>query len=86
MKNLKLLSKKLLLIIFILFTSFKSYSSDKPVDIWNLNEKNKEQNSDSSLPINQSNNSIGEISIYKNVSSNETSGVVEDTFLSSKMI
>ena len=41
MKNLKLLSKKFLFIIFILFTSFKSHSSDKPVDIWNINEEKK---------------------------------------------
>ena len=86
MKNLKLLSKKLLFIIFILFTSFKSHSSDKPIDIWNLNEKNKDQNSESSLPIDQNNNSISEISIYKNVSDEQTSGVVQDTSLSSKKI
>ncbi len=86
MKNLKLLSKKLLFIIFILFTSFKSHSSDKPIDIWNLNEKNKDQNSESSLPIDQNNNSISEISIYKNVSDEQTPGVVQDTSLSSKKI
>ena len=39
MKNLKLLSKKLLVITLILFASFKVYSSDKPVDIWKENEK-----------------------------------------------
>ena len=51
MKNLKLLSKKLLLIIFILFIPFKSYSSDKPIDIWNLNEKKNDQNSESNVTI-----------------------------------
>ena len=49
MKNSKLLSKKLLLITFILFTSFKSYSSDKPVDIWNVNEEKKDQNSETNF-------------------------------------
>ena len=46
MKNLKLLSKKLLLITIVLFTSIKSYSSDKPVDIWNVDKEKKDQNSD----------------------------------------
>jgi len=86
MKNLRLLSKKFLLIIFILLTSFNSHSSDKPIDIWNLNEENKDQNSESISLIDQSNNSINETSIYKNVSNNENLGVVQDTFLSSKKI
>ena len=86
MKNLRLLSKKFLLIIFILLTSFKSHSSDKPIDIWNLNEVNKDQNSESISPIDQNNNSITETSIYKNVSNNENLGVVQDTFLSSEKI
>ena len=86
MKNLKLLSKKLLVITIVLFTSIKSYSSDKPVDIWNLNQEKKDQNSDSSLPINEGNNSNSEISIYKKVTNNEALSIVEDTSLDSKKI
>ena len=86
MKNLKLLSKKSLLIVFILLTSFKSHSSDKPIDIWNLSENNKDQNSESSLPINQSINSISEINIYKNETNDENLDIVQDTSLSSKKI
>ena len=86
MKNSKLLSKKLLLITFVLLISFKSHSSDKPVDIWKLNKENNNQNSDSSLPINEGNNSNSEISIYKKVTNNEALSIVEDTSLDSKKI
>ena len=86
MKNSKLLSKKLLLITFVLLISFKSHSSDKPVDIWKLNKENNNQNSDSSLPINEGNNSHSEISIYKKVTNNEALSIVEDTSLDSKKI
>ena len=65
MKNLKLLSKKFLLIIIVLFTSINSYSSDKPVDIWNVNEEKKDQNSELSLPIYESENSNSETGVYK---------------------
>ena len=86
MKNLKLLSKKLLLIIFILFIPFKSYSSDKPIDIWKLNEKKNDQNSESNVTIDTINDSSKEISIYKKNSNDETLDIVEDTNLKSKKI
>ena len=86
MKNLKLLSKKLLLIIFILFIPFKSYSSDKPIDIWNLNEKKNDQNSESNESIDTINDSSKEISIYNKKSNDETLDIVEDTSLNSKNI
>ena len=86
MKNLKLLSKKLLLIIFILFIPFKSYSSDKPIDIWNLNEKKNDQNSESNETIDTINDSSKEISIYNKKSNDETLDIVEDTSLNSKNI
>ena len=86
MKNLKLLSKKLLLIIFILFIPFKSYSSDKPIDIWNLNEKKNDQNSESNETIDTINDSSKEISIYNKKSNDETLDIVEDTSLDSKNI
>ena len=86
MKNLKLLSKKLLLIIFILLIPVKSYSSDKPIDIWNLNEKKNDQNSESNETIDTINDSSKEISIYNKKSNDETLDIVEDTSLNSKNI
>ena len=86
MKNLKLLSKKLLLITIVLFTSIKSYSSDKPVDIWNVDEEKKDQNSETNLQINESNNSFSEINIYKKDSKNKTLSIIQDTSLNSKNI
>ena len=86
MKNLKLLSKNFLLITFVLFISFNSHSSDKPIDIWNLNEKKNDQNSEPNLPSNKINNSLEEISIYNKKSNDETLEIVQDTSLSSKKI
>ena len=86
MKSLKLLSKKFVIIIFILFTSFNSHSSDKPIDIWNMDVEKKSQNSQSSIPVDKINNSSSEISIYKKDSSDETLGIIQDTSLDSKMI
>ena len=79
MKNSKLLSKKLLLITFVLLISFKSHSSDKPVDIWKVNKENNNQNSDTSLPVNEANNSNSEISIYEKVPNlSETKIILKD--------
>ena len=85
MKNLKLLSKKLLLIIIVLFTSIKSYSSDKPVDIWNVDEEKKDQNSETNLLIDES-NSFSEINIYPKDSKSKTLSIIQDTSLNSKNI
>ncbi len=86
MKNLKLLSKKLLIITFILFASFKVHSSDKPVDIWKENEKKSDQNSVSNLPTDESNNLSSEVGIYNKKSNDETLDIVEDISLISKKI
>ena len=86
MKNLKLLNKRLLLIIFILLISFSSQSSDKPIDIWNLNEKENNQNSEPNLSIDEINSSSKEISIYNKKSNDETLAIVQDASLSSKKI
>ena len=86
MKNSKLLSKKLLLVIFILFTSFKAHSSDKPVDIWKFNEKKSDLNPESNLPIDESNNLSSEISIFNKKSNDETLGIIQDSSLNSKKI
>ena len=86
MKNLKLLNKRLILIIFILLISFSSQSSDKPIDIWNLNEKENNQNSEPNLSIDEINSSSKEISIYNKKSNDETLAIVQDASLSSKKI
>ena len=85
MKNLKSLSKKFLFIILILSTSFKSHSSDKPIDIWKVNEEKNNQNSETTLSIDGENNPLKEISIYKKESSDETLSIFQDTSLNSKM-
>ncbi len=85
MKNLKSLSKKFLFIILILSTSFKSHSSDKPIDIWKVNEEKNNQNSETTLSIDGNNNSLKEIIIYKKESSDETLSIFQDTSLNSKM-
>ena len=85
MKNSKSLSKKFIFIILILFTSFKSHSSDKPIDIWKANEEKNNQNSETTLSIDGENNSLKEISIYKKESSNENLSIFQDTTLNSKM-
>ncbi len=86
MKNSKLLSKKLLLITFILFTSFKVYSSDKPVDIWKENQKKNDQSLESNSPIDENNNLSSEISIYNKKSNDEDLDIVQDISLNSKNI
>ncbi len=85
MKNLKSLSKKFLFISLILSTSFKSHSSDKPIDIWKVNEEKNNQNSEKTLSIDGENNPLKEISIYKKESSDETLSIFQDTSLNSKM-
>ena len=44
MKILRLLNKKYFSIILILFLSINVYAEDKPVDIWNIEEKEKIEN------------------------------------------
>ena len=49
MKILRLLSKKYLSFFLILFLCVKSFADDKPVDIWNINEDKKKEESSSTL-------------------------------------
>ena len=62
MRILKLLNNKFFLAIFILF-SFYSYAEEEPVDIWNIDKENIEQNSLKETADNQIN--TNEISIYE---------------------
>ena len=43
MKNLKSLSKKLFLISFTFFFIFNTFAEDKPSDIWNITEQQKQE-------------------------------------------
>ena len=86
MKNSELLNRKFLLIIFLLFTSSKSLSADKPIDIWKLNEKQNNQNSVSGLSTGENNNSLGKTNIYKIEKNNETFNIIQDSTLNSRNI
>ena len=55
MKILRLLNKKNLLIIFILFFSVTVFAEDQPVDIWNLEDKMIEEQSISDENIKNNN-------------------------------
>ena len=68
MKNLKSLSKKLFLISFTFLFIFNSFAEDKPSDIWNITEQQKQETINTKEPsqdINESGNKILENSIYK---------------------
>ena len=53
MKISKLLNKKYLPIIFFLLLGLSSYAEDNPVDIWNTDKENTEDNSQTDLQINE---------------------------------
>ncbi len=46
MKILRLLNKKIFLIFFIILFKFASYAEDQPVDIWDLDKKELDKNSE----------------------------------------
>ena len=89
MKISKLLSKKYFSILLILFLNLNSYAEDKPVDIWNINEKEiKEElptNNSSDINQNQTNNNL-ETDIYKMQSNNQIDEIQLDKSLISKEI
>ena len=60
MKILRLLSKKIFTIIFVLFFGLTSYAEDSAVDIWNIDIKKKENNSSN---LNSSNFNISEADV-----------------------
>ena len=68
MKNLKLLNKKLFLISFIFIFISNTLAEDKPSDIWNITEQQKQETINTKEPtqdINETGNKILENSIYK---------------------
>ncbi len=85
MKTLKLLNRKYLLIIFInFFLCFGINAEDEPIDIWNVDIEEKEQElSNDSVTVNDD-DQISETSIYDLQSSNQIDTVEVDSNLNSK--
>ncbi len=89
MKILRLLNKKYISFILILFLFTKSFADEKPVDIWNLNENQKKEKSITNLSIGENkqiNNEVTESSIYKMQTSKQPEEIELDTSLVSQEI
>ena len=89
MKILKLLNKKYLSLILILFLCTKSFADDKPVDIWNINEDQKNEKSSSDLSTNENKEEISEpseSSIYKMQTQKQSEEIELDKTLTSQEI
>ena len=85
MKTLKLLNRKYLLIIFInFFLCLGVNAEDQPIDIWNIDKKEKEQESLNDSSYINDNNQISEPSIYDLQSNNQKETVEVDSTLNSK--
>ncbi len=88
MKILKLLNKKHLSIIFIIFFyTLNINAEDKPIDIWNIEKKNIEENTSSNiLEVENLEEQVPKSNIYEMQSQNEINSVQVDSSLSSKKI
>jgi len=89
MKISKLLNKKYLPIIFFLLLGLSSYAEDNPVDIWNTDKENTEDNSQTDLQINEvENDTIKKIepSIYSMQSEKEENIIQLDSNLGPNQI
>ncbi len=85
MKTLKSLNRKYLLIIFINFLlCFGVNAEDQPIDIWNVDKKEKEKESLNDSLILNDNNQVSEPSIYDLQSNNLIDNVEVDSTLNSK--
>ena len=89
MKILKSLNKKNLSIFFILCFSSIANAEDKPVDIWNIEKKNLENNSTQNEIVNNQSNEIKKNSvsdIYKMQSQKQTELIELDQSLTTESI
>ncbi len=87
MKTLKLLNKKTFFIIFFLILSFKAYSDDKPVDIWNIDKKEIDSSvEDSSNENDQNSQEVKESEIYKLQTQKQIESIDLDNSLNSQKI
>ena len=55
MKTLRLLNKRYFSIILVLFIGFNVFAEEQPVDIWNIDKKEIENNSSISTSNNENN-------------------------------
>ncbi len=88
MRILKLLNKKYFLVIFIFF-SFNGYAEEKPVDIWNIDEKKLEENSLKKTTNNEIDKEISktnETSIYDMQSKKKVESIQLDQNLKSNEV
>jgi hypothetical protein len=79
MKTLRLLNKKIFSILLILLLGFASNAEDQPIDIWNIENPEKENNSESSGTTEKENSLIksgSETDIYK-MQSQKKIGVIK---------
>ena len=89
MRILRLLNKKYFSIILILLIGFSSYAEEQPVDIWNIDKKNKDENSsitNNSLENDSKNINVSASDIYKNQSVKEEDTILLDQNLNSSKI
>ena len=85
MKTLKLLNRKYLLIIFInFFLCVDINSEEQPIDIWNVDKEEIEQESLNDSIVVNDDNQISEQSIYDLQSNNQMDTVEVDSNLNSK--
>ena len=85
MKTLKLLNKKYLLIIFLnFFLCINVNSETQPIDIWNVDKKEVEQESVNDSLITNDEIQVSETSIYDLQSNNQNENIEVDTSLNSK--
>ena len=85
MKTLKLLNKKYLLIIFLnFFLCINVNSETQPIDIWNVDKKEVEQESVNDPLITNDEIQVSETSIYDLQSNNQNDNVEVDSSLNSK--
>ena len=84
MKISKLLNKKNFSIIFALMLGLNCYAEDAPVDIWEIEKKNIEQNNQENNEINETekkSEAISELSIYEMQNSNQKKTIqLEENF------
>jgi len=88
MKILRSLNNIFLIVLFCIL-GLSSYAEDKPVDIWNIDEKDLEENSISNDPTEDSNTqikSISEFEIYKSQSQKQNDKIKLDQTINSKEI
>ena len=89
MKILRLLNRKSLSIIFILFFSIIAKAEEQPIDIWNIDKKSVEENistDDENSIDNEELKNITEEDIFSMQSQINTTSIELDHSLSSKKI